>query len=217
MPIGSLLAAIVLIATAGVSAQGRGTYSGGGGSSTFRIASPGVVASWSQHDNWANGASTSLLVLWRGTPGWPLKRAGSGGGSSSSGRQGGSGGYQSFTEGGLTFSIEFDYDKSVAKILGQEISLNESNVVLVDFVDSPQGPAIVGRQWVEPPPAQPEPAKDQPRVDPIAAIVRRTPELFEYLRCDVPLPDGVVGGPKEAAQVASAMMALVCSQMRPPQ
>jgi len=45
--------------------------------------------------------------------------------------------------------LEFDYDKRIAKILNQEISLNETNVVLVDFVvDSTNGPAIVGYRWV---------------------------------------------------------------------
>jgi len=41
--------------------------------------------------------------------------------------------------------------------------------------------------------------------DAVAAIVKGTPELFEFLRCDVTLPD--------AKQ--QAMMALVCGQMRP--
>jgi hypothetical protein len=36
------------------------------------------------------------------------------------------------------------------------------------------------------------------------AIVKRTPELFEFLQCDVTLPD-----PNQ-----QAMMALVCGQMR---
>jgi hypothetical protein len=58
--------------------------------------------------------------------------------------------------------------------------------VLVDFVDSTNGPTIVGYRWVEPTPPDPPSA-----VDPIAAIVKRSTELFEYLRCDLNLSDPV--------------------------
>ena len=86
------------------------------------------------------------------------------------------------------------------RILNQEISLAETNVVLVDFVDSTNGPTIVGSRWIGPaPPEQPSP------VDPIAAVVKRTPELFEYLRCDLSLPDPLM----------NAMMPIICGQMRP--
>jgi hypothetical protein len=96
--------------------------------------------------------------------------------------------------------MEFDYDKRIVKILNQEISLKETNVVLVDFVDSTNGPTIVGYRWVDPaPPEQPSP------VDPIAAVVKRTPELFEYLRCDLSLP----------YPLTRAMMPIICGQMRP--
>jgi len=113
---------------------------------------------------------------------------------------GGSYAYQYVYEGGLTFMMEFDYDKSIVKMLNQEISLKETNVVLVDFVDSANGPAIVGYRWVEPAPPDPPAA-----VDPIASVVRRTPELFDYLRCDLTLPDPVM----------KAFMPIICGQMRP--
>jgi len=61
-------------------AQARGSTRGGGGSSTSRIASPSVVASWMSHENYADGKITTLLVLWRGSVGWFLK-GGSGHGS----------------------------------------------------------------------------------------------------------------------------------------
>lgn len=53
-----------------LSAQARGAVRGGGGMSTSRVVSPVVVASWMSHENDADGSATSLLVLWRGTPGW---------------------------------------------------------------------------------------------------------------------------------------------------
>ena len=108
--------------------------------------------------------------------------------------------YEYVSQGGLTFMMEFDYDKRIVKIRNQEISLRETNVVLVDFVDSTNGPTIVGYRWVDPVPAeQPSP------VDPIAAVVKRTPELFEYLRCDLSLSDPLM----------NAMMPIICGQMHP--
>jgi hypothetical protein len=187
---------------ADLTGQARGFVSGGGGTSTSRVASPTVVASWVSHENYADGSATTLLVLWRGTPGWFLKggRGVSGGGSGSGAGGSGSYAYQYVSEGGLTFMMEFDYDKRIVKMLNQEISLKETNVVLVDFVDSANGPTIVGYRWIDPaPPEQPS------RVDPIAAVVKRTPELFEYLRCDLSLPDPLM----------NAMMPIICGQMRP--
>jgi hypothetical protein len=91
-------------------------------------------------------------------------------------------------------------EKKIVKILNQEISLKESNVVLVDFVDSTNGPTIVGYRWVDP-----APPEQLSGVDPIAAVVKRTPELFEYLRCDLSLSDPVM----------KAMMPIICGQMHP--
>ena len=186
-----------------VSAQSRRFVNGGGGMSTSRVASPTVVASWASHDNYADGSHTTLLVLWRGTPGWFASksgRGGSGGGSGAGGGGGGSYGYQYVYEGGLTFMMEFDYDKSIVKMLNQQISLKETNVVLVDFIDSANGPAIVGYRWIDPAPPDAPAA-----VDPIASVVKRTPDLFDYLRCDLTLPDPVM----------KAFMPIICGQMRP--
>ena len=184
-----------------LSAQARGTLRGGGGTSTSRVVSPVVVASWMSHENYADGRATSLLVLWRGTPGW-FSKGSRGGGFSAGGGTGpnGSSGFQYVSEGGLAFRLDFDYDKRIVRILDQQISLEATNVVLVDFVDGANGPAIVGVRWIDP-----APAGQVSAVDPIAAIVRRTPELFEYLRCDFSVSDPVM----------NAMMPIVCGQMRP--
>jgi hypothetical protein len=209
----SALAALATLAAPAddLSAQARGFANGGGGTSTSRVASPTVVASWVAHQEYSDGNATTLLVLWRGTPGWFSKGSGGRSGGGGSGRGGGSGAgrsgsyaYEYLSQGGLTFMMEFDYEKRMVKILNQEISLKDSNVVLVDFVDSPSGPTIVGSRWVDP---APDPAPpDQPSVaDPIAAVIKRTPELFEYLHCDLSLSDPVM----------KAMMPLICGQMRP--
>lgn len=97
-------------------------------------------------------------------------------------------------------AMEFDYDAATVKILNRRISLRDTNIVLVDFVDNPSGPQIVGYRWVAPQSIEPAPSGD-----PIAAIVKRTPVLFDYLRCDLSLPD----------PLAQAMMPIICSEMRP--
>ena len=199
LPVAFALAALT---TVGVSAQAPRLTHGGSGMSTSRVISPTVVASWASHEAFADGSVTTLLVLWRGSPGWFSKgRGGSSGGCGASGAGGGgSSAYVYFSEGGLTFTMEFDYDKSTVKILNQEISLRETNVVLVDFVDGTNGPSIVGYRWVNP--ALPD---DPSPVDPIAAVVKRSPELFEYLRCDLSLDDPLM----------KTMMPIICGQMRP--
>lgn len=173
---------------------------GGGGMSTDRVASPAVVASWRAHDNYADGSSTTLLVLWRGMPGWFAARSGSSGGGHSSG---GGGSYQYFTYGTRTFTMEFDDDKKIVKMVNQEISLKDANVILVDFVDSAAGPTIVGHRWVEPGPPAP-PLVAGATEDPIAGVIRRSPELYEYLRCDLTVPDPLM----------NAMMPIICGMMR---
>jgi hypothetical protein len=194
----ALALAALCAAPVTLTSQGRGFNRGGGGSSTSRVASPTVVGSWMSHESWSDGVTTktTLLVLWRGKPGWFSKSSSSG----SSGGGGASTGSQHLSYGGLNLDIEFDYDKSIAKILGQDISLAENNVVLVDFVDAPGGATVVDRRWVA------AAAPDQPSgPDAIAAIIKRTPELFDYLQCDAPLGDAAM----------SAMMRLICGQMRP--
>jgi len=205
MKAGSL--ALLVCAAADLVAQSRGVASGGAGMSTARVASPAVVASWMSHASAADGTMTTLLVLWRGTQGWFLK-GGHGGGSgagSSGGFVGrGSYAYQSFSEGGLTFTLEFDHERHTATLLNEEFSLKDTNVVLVNFVDGPD-PAIVGSHWIEPGPPAP-PAVPGAAPDPVAGVIRRSPELFDYLRCDLGMPDTAM----------SAMITMVCGLMRPP-
>ena len=186
--------------TAAILGSGFMQTRGGGGSSTSRIVSPSVVASWRSHQNYADGRTTTLLVLWRGTPGWHAKGGGSGSGSSSGSGASGSYSYEYVSQGGLTFMMEFDDDRRVVKILGQEISLAETNVVLADYVDSAGGGVIVDRRWIEPSPAA-QPAS----VDPIAAIIKGSPDLYDYLQCGASLPNPMM----------QSMMALICAQMRP--
>lgn len=98
--------------------------------------------------------------------------------------------------------MEFDDDARIVTMMNQELSLDSVNVVLVDFVDSANGATIVGTRWIEPAAAADKPAA----VDAIASVVRRSPELFDYLRCDLTLP---------AESVMGRVMPMLCAQMRP--
>jgi hypothetical protein len=167
-----------------------------------RVLSPTTVAYWQQHDNGDGTGSLDLLVLWRGSPGWFFRGGGTSGGG---GAHGGFGQWQAthwMTYGDLTLTLDlkstskdFDPATTVVTILDREIALRDANVVLIEGVDS-VAPMIVGTRYVAP---------RFPGTDAVAAIVKRTPELFDFLRCDVTLPD--------ANQ--QAMMALVCGLLRP--
>jgi len=194
------------VCPSGARGQARQSVSGGGGFSTSKMASPAVVASWRTHENYADGSTTTLLVLWRGTPGWFVSRGGAssgsdgGGGSSSSSS---SYAYEYISYGGRTFTMWFDDSRKIVKLFNQEISLKDTNVVLVDFVDSPERTTVVGSRWVEPGPPAP-PLVNGATADPIAGVIMRSPELYEYLRCDQKISDPVM----------NAMMPMICGLMR---
>jgi hypothetical protein len=166
-----------------------------------RVLSPTTVAYWQQHDNGDGTGSLDLLVLWRGSPGWFFRSGGTSGGG---GAHGGFGQWQAthwMTYGDVTLTLDlkstskdFNPATTVVTILDREIALRDTNVVLIDAADSGT-PMIIGARYVDP---------RFSGTDAVAAIVKRTAELFEFLQCDVTLPD--------ANQ--QAMMALVCGQMR---
>ena len=211
------LAASILVATIGAAeslGHGRGVTRGGGSTSTSRPLSSTVFASWSSHWSNADGGTMALLVLWRGSPGW-FARGGSsggsgGGGSSGAGGSGGNYSYQWLSEGGLTFSIEFDLERKIVKLLNREFDLTHVNVVLVDRVDASDGPTIAGARWVEPG-SDVAPAA----ADAIEATIKRSPELFDYLQCHVPPPDPPASIPPEAHAMITSMIAAMCERMRP--
>jgi hypothetical protein len=153
-------------------------------SSSSRPLSATVISTYVARDG-----ELALLVLWRGSPGWYSR----GSGNSSSGGGGGSAGQEvgsfSLTYGGRTLSIDFNYTARLARLLEQEISLADTNVVLVDDVDGPSGAHIVGRLWVDP--KLPETDGSGLRTiedDPAITAIRRAPESGAFLQCDVPLP-----------------------------
>jgi len=167
-----------------------------GGSSSSRVVSPTVVATYRAHENGDGTTILDLVVLWRGSPGWFMRVNGS---SSGSGLYGGFGqtySYQWAAYGGITLMVEYDSARSTAKIRDREISLTNANVALIDGVDSDK-PTFLGTQWIDP--------SLSGTGDPVPTIMKRSPELFDFLRCDLTRPD----------QAQQMILALICDQMRP--
>lgn len=135
----------------------------------------------------ANGRQTlELLVLWRGTPGWFRKSGGASGGGGGSMGAGPTPMVRSawVSQGGVNLSVRFDPAARKAWIQDKEIVLDGANVVLVDGVDSAAGPQIVRTLRVDP-----EYQTTPMRASPAQMFIRRSPELVEFLQCDVRLPD----------------------------
>ena len=144
-----------------------------------------------------DGQELELLILWRGTPGWWAN----GGKSSSGGRSGGRGTWSHrFSDGGYAFEISGDTDARTADILGKTYDLTKGNAILIDGVDSPGGPRVVGTLALDPR----LPNGGDPKQ--ILRLLGRVKELREYLRCETPLPN-----PAPQARLAP-LCALLLSQ-----
>jgi len=155
-------------------------------SSGSRLVSPAVVATWIVRKEPHGTSQLELLVLWRGTPGW-FMRAGSEESSNSDSIQsteddrGGGTVVERLSYGGLRLELEFVRGKRTARVQNHDVGLESANVILVDEVDAVDGPQIAGSLHVDPSFAS-EPAE-------VEAIVRRSPEIYEFLRCDASVPD----------------------------
>lgn len=163
--------------------------------------SPTVVATWIARTEPRKLPELELLVLWRGAPGWFLRADSSGSSSRISTRSGRTEEdhglvVSHLSLGGIDLNLEFDRRKHLARVDGNEVALEADNVLLVDDVDGEDGPRIERTLQVDP--AFPEsPAR-------IEEIVRRSPEVFAYLQCDVRLPDAK----------ARPMIEAICAKMK---
>jgi hypothetical protein len=179
---------LVLIVAAQVAGQGQRESGQGAVSSS-------VIGWWMAHPEGAGTSALDLLILWRGTPGWLLRGGGMGG--SASGRQGFASnmGTQTMWAGSRALTWTFDLTAKTVTILDQSFSLAAVNVVLVDDADSPQGSRVVRALRIDP--TYPGSALH------FELALRRSPELLEFLQCDVPLSDA-----RE-----QAMNALICARV----
>jgi hypothetical protein len=182
----ALVALTIAITALRVAAQG--SYS------SDRPVSPTVVASWL-----TRGDKLTLLVLWRGTPGWFFRGNGNGSGGGGNLRQE----FHQIRYGETTLRIEYDFDKETATIARRELSLREINVVMVDFVDSVNGPTVVDTRYVDPAVTDTFNAS--------LVVVGREPDLYPYLQCNLSLP----GRPGPIGQMEQSLISMVCDQLRP--
>ncbi|HEX5216854.1 MAG TPA: hypothetical protein VFV98_15440 [Vicinamibacterales bacterium] len=123
----------------------------------------------------------SLLVLWRGTPGWFVEGdgpRGSSGGGSASGMLS-----QTLKNGGLHLSVMFNEPKRIVTIQDDKpVELKDNNVVFVDEVDAASGPRITGMTRVGP---------DMPGNGiQLGELLRPSAQIVEFLRCDAKSPTG---------------------------
>jgi hypothetical protein len=164
----------------------RGVILRAGKTSGSGPVSPSVIATEMCAIDAEGHGTLELLVLWRGSPGW-FKRGGDGGGSGGGGSTLPAGRAEVRTEwlsqGGVSLSVRFEPASRKVWIGNQEIDLNDANVVLVDDVDAEAGLRVAGVLRIDPA------FEPQPAPVPVQRFIRRSPELVDYLRCDVRPPD----------------------------
>src|SRR4051812_31771208 len=120
------------------------------------------------HDDNDGVHHLDLLVLWRGSPGWFMRGSmGSTGGAHigggiEGGTVGGVGGqgdvrraslkteWLTWSYGTLTLRVDVDVNANVATVLGTPVSLDNSNVIVVDGADSDNGSKVADTRWIEP-------------------------------------------------------------------
>src|SRR5688572_29417990 len=124
-------------------------FPGGGSNSGTAPVSPSVMATEMSDVDAAGRGTLQLLILWRGSPGWFRQGGGSGGGGSMGGpnptiRS------ECISQGGVNLTVRFDPAARKVWIQDKEIVLDDANVVLVDGVDSPAGPQVVGTLRIDP-------------------------------------------------------------------
>ena len=144
--------------------------------------SPAVVATWITEQHGDEPVQLRIVILWRGTPGWFLRAGGSSVSDSGSASGGHQTSYQTIIQGGVRLTFDFDTATGVATVQGKMLDVREDNVVLVDDVDSPNGPRVSGTTRV----TRPMPGS----AGQIGLVLRTSPKIMSFLRCDAVVPDG---------------------------
>jgi hypothetical protein len=119
------------------------------------------------------------------------------------------------SQGGVNLTLRFDPAARKVWIQDKELALDDANVVLVDGVDLPAGPQVVRMLRIDPeyetamePPPYAMPGRGpqlRARPVPVQLFLRRSPELIDFLQCDMPLP----GQSAYEQKMFDAMCALV--------
>ena len=178
-----LLALLIAAITPAVDAQrGARSTSTGGSSGTTPISASVMTTYLTSSEDGVE--SVAALVIWRGEPGW-IAVGDSSGSSGSSSRQVRS---HRFSQGGYEFEVVLDHGARTLQVLNRTIDLRKGNVVFVDHIGSAQGPRIVRTLLIDGTLAA-TPDRSPVR---IVDVMARSPEIRDYLRCDVPLSNAAL-------------------------
>ena len=143
------------------------------------------------------------VIAWRGQPGWFLGREGVTG-------SGGSSEFGAGTDGRVSqyaiynnLRIAFDADFTAATVStgGVTVSLKDVNTILIDGVglaDARREPTTL---WIEP--------LLPLGVDVNLVLAQRSPELLQFLRCDVAMPT-----PSPKQMLPQPRVVTVCEKLR---
>lgn len=167
-----------------------------------RVVSPSVVATTIARIGDRRTTQLELIVLWRGSPGWFLGAA-----DGSSTWQRNETGSRTVDQavvhrvsfGSRPLVVTFFRDRHAVRIGDGELAPlpDGANAVLVDNVDSPDGPVIVNTVRLES-----NTIAFPARIEPLLGA---SPDLMSFLRCEAPLPD---------AGMNNVVRAIVCQPAR---
>ena len=155
----------------------------------FSIVSSTVVVTYCGHRD-GDEEVMDVLIAWRGMPGWfqrGMGRSGQGGrrtfsvglnGRPGTGIRGRVSDYATYND--VTISFDADFDAGTLSIGDETVPLKGVNALLIDHVDGAGAPAAPSRVWIEP--------RLPLGADVNLVLARRSRELRQFLRCDIPMP-----------------------------
>ena len=163
----------------------------------FSIVSSTVVLAYCGHRA-GDEEVLDLLIAWRGKPGWfqqrGMGRSGGGGrrtfavgvnGRPGTGLKGRVSDYATYND--VTIAFDADFDAGTVAIGDETVPLKGVNALLIDQVDGAGAAAAPARFWIE------------PRLplggDVHLALARRSRQLRQFLRCDIPMPAATMPQP----------------------
>jgi hypothetical protein len=79
-------------------------------------------------------------------------------------------------------TLDFDSARRIAIVQGKTLKLSENDVVFVDDVDTPTGPRVTATLRVE--------RVMSGSAGQIGMVLRKSPEIMSFLRCEASVPDG---------------------------
>jgi hypothetical protein len=147
----------------------------------FDIVSSTVVATHCSH-RVVHDQVLDLFIAWRGRPGWFQQRYSSMGrgatGSFGTAMLGRVSQHQTYND--VTLGFHADFHARTVTIGEEVVSLKSVNAILIDQVERAETRRISSTRWIQP--------RLPLGVDVNLILARRSRELRQFLRCNVPMP-----------------------------